>query len=249
MNLPQIGKLSERQQLVLIILISAALAIGAWSLTTKILGGNEREIRALRAEIEKSGYGNRSIEDLKTELAHEQALLTKTREKWREARKRLGSYANQKALRKANVMHIDYKVELIKQRDRLREKSKAVGVELLPDDLGMTLELADNDETRLRMLQLKAVERLADLTIDRRIKRLLAIAPLPPSVIKEGKKPLLEMFPVSVEFEVDFNNLFGLMQAVLMNDSIFAFDNIQLLAGPKRDAPLRVMAVMKALIF
>ena len=146
-------------------------------------------------------------------------------------------------------MHIDYKVELIRQRDRLIQKSEALGVELLPDYLEMELELTESEEARERMLQLKAVERLADLTLDGRIERLYSISPLKPGSLKEDGRSFLEVYPVKVEFDVAFNNFFGLMQTIFEDDSIFAFDNIRIIAGQEKDAPLRVFAVMKALIF
>ena len=249
MKISSLGKPTERQQIILIILAGVALIAGSWAISTQILGSNKREINKLRKSIASAGYGNRSIKDLEDELDNEKVLLKQTRDQWKEVTERLGTYANQRALRRTNVTHIFYKVDLIRLRDTLTERSKDLGVELLPGDLGMDLDLADNEVARRKWLQLKAVERLVNLTLDGRIKRLYAISPLPPSTVSDGPDEFLEVYPVKVEFDVDFDDVYGLMQAMLEDNGVFAFDNIQVLAGPERDAPLRLFAVAKAMIF
>jgi len=250
MNLPSLKKPTERQQLVLIIAGAIGLVVGAWQFSSWLLGSQKSELESLRKRSQTKGYANRSISDLERERDHEKALLRRTVRNWEQVGKRVGTYGtNELDIARGSVTHIKYKVELLKQRRLLTEKSQRLGIELLPGDLGMALEIYSDEKARERVLTLRAVERVADLTLDRHIKRLYAIEPLPATTLTDSRGTYLKVYPVKVEFDIDFDKIFELMQVVFEDDSVFAFDNIQILAGPERDAPLRVFAVMKAMIF
>ena len=63
------------------------------------------------------------------------------------------------------------------------------------------------------------------------------------------KKLLLTEYPVQVEFDVAFDNLYLLFQAIFEQHQIFVFRNLRIEAGPMKQAPLRVSGVMSALLF
>ncbi|MDD5706849.1 MAG: hypothetical protein PHR35_13075, partial [Kiritimatiellae bacterium] len=146
---------------------------------------------------------------------------------------------------------IDYKMALFQARADLLKRSEELGIQLIPQDLGLKDALGGSDaEVRTRMLQLRAVKKLADLTLDRRIQKLHAIEPLAP--VKHAgpdQKTVFSEYPVRVEFDVAFDNLYLLFQAIFEQHQIFVFRNLRIEAGPTARAPLRVRAVMSALLF
>jgi hypothetical protein len=100
------------------------------------------------------------------------------------------------------------------------------------------------------MLQLKAVELLADLTLDRQIQQLVAIYPMPPvqHVDAQGHKTFSE-YPVRVECDVDFTHLYSFFQSVFEEDHVFTFRNLRIESGPTIEDKLRVKAILSALLF
>jgi hypothetical protein len=141
-------------------------------------------------------------------------------------------------------------VQLYEIRERLKAKSKELDIPLIPGQLGLDESVTSGEAIRVRMLQLKAVEKLADLSLDRQIQRLVEIYPLPPieHTDKNGKLIFTE-YPVRVECDIDFENLYTSFQSVFEENRVFAFRNIRVESGPTFDAKLRVKWILSALLF
>ncbi len=243
--------LSERQQVTLILVAALSALFGIWFGLLRPLVEKRAEIASLQAQLDDTPYTGLTLEALLSAASHENQGERQLQAEWEATVERLATFANQSALRRSEIGRIDYKVELFNTRVRLIRKSEALGVQLVPIDLGLDDALGGNDaEIRTRMLQLKSVEKLADLTLDRRIQRLHSIAPLAPvEHLAPDGKPSFDEYPVKAEFDVDFDNLFVLFQAVFSEGQVFAFRNLRVEAGPLPQAPLRVKATLSALLF
>jgi hypothetical protein len=243
-------RLSEREQVIGIIVLAFAGLLTVWLLLVRPQARLAQENDSIRRQLGNSPYATMSMESLSQASERESAAGKRLAEEWRQARDRLATFSNQKTLRKTGFGRIDYKVELFRTRERLAGKSQALGIQLIPTDLGIDDALHSNEKIRERMLQLKAVEKLADLTLDRRIQRLVEILPLPPIEHKgPDKKATFDEYPVKVEFDADFDNLCQLFQAVFEEHQVFAFRNIRIESGPTVESRLRVKAVMSAFVF
>ena len=242
--------LTERAQVALILFLAMGGLFAIWYFLLFPQHSMAEEIDALRSQLDHSPYAHKSPAHLLKALEQEQASAAFLEQEWAQTAERLATFANQAALRRSPFGRIDYKNELFLTRKRLVDKSDALDIQLIPTDLGSDDMLKDKDDIRVRMLQLKAVEKLADLTLDHRIERLVAIAPLPPVMHKapDGKF-CFDEYPVRVEFDVAFDNLYTLFQSVFEENRVFAFRNIRIASGPERGAPMRVSAVMSALVF
>lgn len=242
--------ISERQQVALILFL-AVLGLGlVWFLLLRPQMRVRAENRQIREQLASSRYANLSMESLKEVAELETQAEKRLQEEWRASRARLGTFSNQNALRKADVARIDYKVELFNTRQRLLEKSQNLEIPLLPVDLGLEETLKTNDQVRDRMLQLKAVDSLADLALDNRIQQLVSIIPLA-SIEHAGPdgRTLFTEYPVCVTFDTDFVNLYQLFQSVFEENRLFIFHAIRVMSGPSVASRLRVQAVLSALVF
>lgn len=243
-------RLSERQQVLLIIPLAIVALLGIWFYMVLPKYQRRAEIERLRRQLENSPYSRLSMDNLRQAAERERDHERRLQAEWNQTVERLATFPNQDALRKSQPGRIDYKLGLFEARLRLVGKSDALGIQLIPQDLGLQDALGGRDEdVRLRMLQLRAVEKLADLTLDRRIQRLHAIQPLP-AVDHPGpdKRTSFTEYPVRVEFDVGFDNLYMLFQAIFEEGQIFVFRNLRIEAGPTPQSPLRVKAVMSALL-
>jgi hypothetical protein len=244
-------RISERQQVLLIIPFAIIVMLTIWFWVLSPQFERRREIAELRRQLEKSAYAHVSMEQLKAIEQHEKALGARLDDEWARTVLRLATFENQHELRESEFGRIDYKMELYQTRLRLSRRSEELGIPLIPQDLGLQDTLGGKDaEVRIRMLQLRAVEKLVDLTLNRRIQKLHAIHPLAP-VTHPGpnKKLVLSEYPVQAEFDVGFDNLYLFFQAVFEQNQIFVFRNLRIEAGPTQQAPLRVSGVMSALLF
>jgi hypothetical protein len=241
---------SERTQVALILLGSCSLLFATWYFLLHPQQQMQEDIERLRRELSSSKYAHESIPGLQRAREVELENVRRLEQEWEQTAARLATFSNQSALRRAEVGRIDFKVELFRTRQRLVDKSDALRIQLIPTDLGVDDALLANDKIRERMLQLKAVEKLADLTLDRRIERLIAITPLPPKAYKapDGRF-CFDEYPMRVEFDIAFANLYALLQSIFEEHQIFAFHNIRIESGNRPQAPLRVHAVMSALVF
>ena len=244
-------RLTEQQQVLLIIVGAIGVLLAIWFLLLSPMLEKRAENARTEEKLRHSPYANYSMEDLRAAAEHETEGGKRLKAEWAETADRLGTFPSQEILRSSAVGRIDYKKELFDTRVRLIEKSESLGARLDALDLGLADALGDNDEeTRVRMLQLRSVERLADLALDRRIQRLRSIEPLPPlRHTGADKKPVFDEFPVRADFDIEFDNLFVLFQAVFEEGQVFVFRDIRIESGALPDDPLRVKATLSALLF
>jgi len=245
-------RLSERTQVALILFLTLGALFATWYFLLLPQHQMNAEIAILRQQLAASKYAHDSIPGLLQAAAAENANVSRLEQEWGRTTERLATFANQAALRRAEVGRIDFKVELFHTRKSLVEKSDALGIQLIPTDLGIddVILSRDNDKIREHMLQLKTVEKLADLTLDHRIERLISINPLPPKAYKSPDgRFCFDEYPVRVEFDVAFDNLYALFQSVFEENHVFAFRNIRIESGARPNSPVRVNAVMSALVF
>jgi len=242
--------ISERQQVALILFVAILGLVLFWSLLLQPQMRVREENEQIRQQLANSRYANLSMESLKEVADLETQAEQRLRDEWATACLRLATFSNQSTLRRVDVARIDYKVELFNTRQRLLAKSDSLGIPLIPVDLGLDETLATNAEIRDRMLQLKAVEHLADLALDNRIQQLVAIAPMP-SVEHPGPDGgiVFTEYPVRVTFDADFANLYLLFQSVFEENRVFAFHAIRAMSGPGLESRLRIQAILSSLVF
>jgi len=241
---------TERMQVVLILLFVVVSAI----LTLQFVVRPQRELtennRMVREQLEGSRYASLSITNMQAIAEHESANLVALSNEWSHIAERLATFPNQTSMRDSAVNRIDYKVQLYEIRQRLQTKSDELKIKLMPTELGLDESLTSSDAIRVRMLQLKAVEKLADLTLDRQIQRLVEIYPLTPVEHKDKKgKKIFEEYPVRIECDVDFEHLYTFFQSVFEENQVFTFRNLRIESGPTFDSKLRVKAILSALLF
>jgi Tfp pilus assembly protein PilO len=241
---------TERMQVVFIllfVLISLFLTIQFVVFPQRELSENNR---AVREQLESSRYASLSLSNMQSIANHESANLLSLSNEWSRIAERLTSFPNQKAEEHTVVNRIDYKVQLYEIRQRLQTKSDELKIQLMPTELGLDETVASGDAIRVRMLQLKAVEKLADLTLDRQIQRLVEIYPLSPVTHKDKKgRKIFEEYPVRLECDVDFEHLFTFFQSVFEENQVFTFRNLRIESGPTFESKLRVKAILSALLF
>jgi hypothetical protein len=249
----EIGRLlkTERAQVVFIILFIAASAF----CTVQFVVLPQQELaennRSVREQLESSRHAKYSIIDMQALASHEATNLGQLSNEWFRIAARLSSFPELSTQTDSNdVSRIEYKVELNEIRDRLKIKSDELKIQLLPGDLGLDDAVKSDEPVRVRMRQLKAVEKLADLTLDRQIQRLVEIYPLSPvsHTNRTGRKTF-EEYPVRLECDVDFEHLYTFFQSVFEENQVFTFRNVRVESGPTFDSKLRVKAVLSALLF
>ena len=167
MNKPslQIFK-TERMQVALILF---AVILSAF-LTYRLVVVPQREMAEnnlhIHQKLTQSRYATLSSENMLTIQSQEASNLTTLSNEWSHIVARLATFPHQLGLSGTEVNRIDYKVELYEIRERLRAKSEELKIQLLPTELGLDESVASSDVIRVRMLQLKAVEKLADLALN-----------------------------------------------------------------------------------
>lgn len=251
MNRPSLDFLkTERMQVVLILLVIVASAFLTVRFVLLPLRRQAEENRETRVKLEGDKYANLSIANMQAIAAHEEQNLQALSNMWSRVAERLSTFPVQALAENAVVNRIDYKVHLYEIRERLQEKSETLKIQLMPTELGLDETLTSGDAIRVRMLKLRAVEKLADLTLDRQIQRLVEIYPLEPvSHMNKAGQKVFEEYPVRVECDVDFDHLYTFFQSVFEEDQVFTFRNVRIESGPTFDSKLRVKAVLSALLF
>ncbi len=243
--------LSERQQVLLVIPVVLLALAAVWFLVLAPKFERRREIEKLRNQLAKSPYATQSMENLLKIAAHERELGERTKAEWEATVARLATFAREEGKVDETVGRIDYKMELFKARTALSRRSGELGVQLVPQDLGLRDTLgAGAAEVKVRWLQLKTVEKLVDTILGRQVFKLHAISPLDPIPHKgRDKKVLFTEYPVEIDFEVAFEDLYVFFQSILEENRVFFIRNIRVLAGTVPGAPLRVEAVVSGVIF
>ncbi|MDA3923434.1 MAG: hypothetical protein PF904_01885 [Kiritimatiellae bacterium] len=241
---------TERAQVIFILLFIIAGLFG----TIRYVVLPQRQMaddnKIVRSQLALSKFAGYSINSMQTVAQHEMQNLKQLSNEWARIATRLSSYEDQSIVQNIGVDRIDYKVRLYEIRERLESKSSELNIPLVPKELGLVEDLDSGEAVRVRMLQLKAVEKVADLTLDRQITRLVEIYPLPPVEHKDAKgKHIFTEYPVRIECDIDFAHLYTSFQSVFEENQVFAFRNIRIESGPTFDAKLRVKAVLSALLF
>lgn len=240
----------ERMQVLLILLFIVIAAILMVNLVVIPQHELREQNRDVREKLENHKFAKIPMESIRDLAEKEGAQLKNLSAEWDRISARLETFPDELISKKDQLNRIDYKVQLYEIRQRLREKSDELKIQLMPTELGLDDNLADGEEIRIRMLQLKAVEKLADLTLDRQIQRLVEIYPLDPVVhVDWKKKKTFEEFPVRIECDVDFDHLFTFFQSVFEENQVFTFRNVRIESGPTFDSKLRVKAILSALLF
>ena len=199
-------KLSERNQVILILLAVVAGLFLFWKYGYQDIVRQQRENAEEREKLARSGFANVTRETLEATMRHEQEVADRLAAEWGEVAERLASFSNQRSLLTANPLRIDYKVNLSLTRSRLDTKASALRIDLSASELGMSEEVFTTDDPRTLTIQLSAVERLVDLTLDRRIRALRRVRPQSPIEHRRASdgRLVFEEYPVEVEIDVDF---------------------------------------------
>lgn len=257
---PRKIKFSERQQVVVIIVAIVAVLGALWFFLLKPMRSQRKAIENKRIQIAKK-FGSSDKPSLEAALKVASIELATVQAEWQQATSRLATFADQADLARREVGRIDFKVKLFHERRRLLEKSETLGIPLVPTGLGFGDDVTSNNDARTMMIQLRAVEQLADLVLDLGINRLLKIEPLsqithtytPYKKDKKGRslpsETSFEEYPVVIEFETTLEKLYTLIHAVMIKNQVYVFKKIRINAGPSKEAPLHVVAEMSALLF
>lgn len=241
---------TERMQVVLILLFVLLSGFLTVSFVVFPQLDMQEENRMVREQLDSSRYATLSITNMQRIAEHETSNLRALSNEWAHIAERLACFPNQTVMQNAEVNRIDYKVQLYEIRQRLQVKSDELKIQLMPTELGLDESLTSGDAIRVRMLQLKAVEKLADITLDRQIQRLVEIYPLPPVEHKDKKgRRIFEEYPVRIECDVDFEHLYTFFQSLFEENQVFTFRNLRIESGPTFDSKLRVKAILSALLF
>ena len=244
-------RLSERNQILLFLVVLVGALVAVWRFSFRGIALQKEENLRIREQLEKSGFLHQTREALVATVAHETEVRDALATEWTNTVERLAASIGGNALYgRANVLFVDYRVHLLQTRRRLDRKAEALGIKLSASELGMSEEVFSTDDPRRLMVQLQTVERLVDLALDRRIRRLVSVHPLDPveHLAPDGTL-LLEEFPVDVEFDIDFDGFYDLFRVFFEEGHVFVFKDIRITSGDKPDAPLRLRAVLSALVF
>lgn len=248
-----VNSMSERQQVVSIILLAAVVLVTLWFFIlwpqTRHRAALAGEIQGMEQELARSNYllGEMPLRHRKLVAEHFSQTLNN---EWRQAAVRLSTFGDQE-VRRDPVSTIDFKVRLFEVRESLKRKAAQQGIrsnfELAIDDKVMS-----NEDARKRMLQLTATEKLVDLALDLRIPRIEQVEPLEPvqHEVAESGEVYLEEYPVRITFSGTLKNCYDLFGAVLQPDRVFAFRRLKVEkeSGDQADA-IRVDATLSALVF
>ena len=210
----------------------------------------EKTIEKKKQQLERQG-ALRSMKSLEKEKENQLKHNRILREEWSEATQRLAAFRRPDGLGDIYVGHIDYKVRLLNVRTRLKQKSKELGI-TLPFELGMKTDVTKTEDARRLMLQLRAIEKLTDLALDLKIRKLKRIVPLEPvQHTLEGKKePFLEEYPVYIEFYGGLKNLYELYQAMFEKEHVFTIRHLRIDAEfPSKPGLLSIKTEISALAF
>jgi Tfp pilus assembly protein PilO len=248
------GRISERQQVVAIILAVGALLFLLWFFLLMPMNRQrarlEQEIDGMTAELAQKNYllGEDALQRrVEEESAGYQAL---SRE-WDKTVEALGALTPRDDMTTSSVAHIEFKVELFTVRQRLLQKARTSGISL-PNDLGVDENILSNEDAFQRMLQLKAVEKLVDLALDLKIKTVRGIRPLPPVArrIGPGKEEYFREYPLELDLYGTQDNLYELLDVVMEPGNVFVLRGLRVEpAGKGRSDLLNIKAVMSALVF
>ena len=246
-------KVSERQQVVAIILAVGALLFLLWFFLLLPMNRQrarmEKDIDGMASELAQKNYllGEDALQRrLDDETARNQAL----NKEWQMTVEAIDALTPRDDTTTSSVAHIDFKVALFTVRQRLMHKARTSGISL-PGDLGVDETILSNEDAFQRMLQLKVVEKLVDLALDLKIKTVRGLRPLPPVAWRTaGKEEYFREYPLELDLYGTQDNLYELLDVVMESGSVFALRGLRVEpAGKSRSDLLNIKAVMSALVF
>lgn len=253
MRLLDVKTWSERQQ-VLAIILMAGIAIFALWFFLLLPQMRERtklsaQIKATESELVKKSFLS-DEETLRKIKAGEDERTGALLAQWTDVANRLGTFSNQQDLVAAAVDRIDFKVELLRMRKKLMGKADVESIRL-PKDLGMTEFVGSSEDARKLLIQLGAVAKLVDLSLDLNISTVRNIEPLQPiphsADIAGGK--FLEEYPVRIEYQGTLDSFYDLLHATLKSPNAFILKGLRIESVDPRGRTVKVNAVLSALLF
>ena len=250
----RLDNLSERQQVVAIILMAGLVIFALWFFL--LLPQNrqrkrlERDIAQMRSQLAQKNYlvGEEALMHRRSQESNNYLALHGD---WEALVERVTGFTNRADGADSQYGRIDFKVALFDVRQRLLAKSRSLRI-ALPHDLGMGETVDSDEDARRLMLQLRTVEKLVDLALDLKIDQLRDVQPLKPVEHSGGKKqdPYFEEYPVRVRFFGNLENVYALFQAILEPGQVFSMRRLRIASAPREKAGLlEVEAVLSALLF
>ena len=245
---------AERRQVAFIVAAGALLLFGLWFVilrpSTRHRLQLQRDIETISAQLAETSYliGEDS---LRTRKLEEELFNKRLVKQWERMASALATFKGEPVGAGTGVGHIDFKVALYEVRQRLRRMSRATGISF-QGDLGMDEKISNQGDTRKLMLQLRTVEKLADLAFRLEVKRLLQIEPFAPIEYSSGGETatFLEEYPVRLRFQGTAANLHQLLKAILQPDTFLVLRDLQIQRlRDNSEGLLDISTVLSALVF
>lgn len=253
MSLPRLDELSERQQVLAVILMAGLLIFLVWFFALTPLNQKRRrlesDIEDMTSQLARKNLmrgESALIQEKETEYAHNRLI----HDQWITMADRLGGFRNQRQLASSDYGAIDFKMSLFEVQQALLAKSRALNISV-PPDIGMDEQVDTHEDARVLMLQLRTVEKLVDLVLDLKINRLRGIQRLTPITHEAEVRKIdyLEEYLVRLDFYGSTENLFDLLHAILLPDSVFTLKNFRIEALDPHEGIFNISVVMSALLF
>ena len=243
--MPSSFKLSERAQVVTILILAVVALALAWNFLLWPQFTQRAANRQLRNDLANSPFANLTIETLNKIAAVEKEAAAALNADWARVSRRLTTIANIRP----DHTHIDFVVEYAAIHKTLETRAKSRNI-TLPAGLGVPSGVTSSEVVRERLIQLKTVEKLVDLVMDQYIRGIANIKILP-TVLHYGtdQKLICEEFPVEVDFTTHFDALFDLFSGIFEEDCVFVFSKIRVTSDPTNEDVLHIKANLSSLIF
>jgi len=248
------GKISERQQVVAIILAVGTILFILWYFLLLPLNNHreriEQDIDAMASELAQKNY-LLGEDALQRKLDAEVSRYRNLEKEWQNTVSYMGTMVQRDDAPTSSVGHIDFKVALFTVRQRLLQKSRTLGISL-PSDLGVDETIVSNEDAFQRMLQLRVVEKLVDLALDLKIKTVRGLRPLPPIAHRTGANQVeyFREYPLELDLYGTQDNLYELLDVVLEPGNVFVLRGLRVEPTERSHSDLlNIKAVMSALVF
>ena len=246
--------ISERKQIVIIILAVSAILFILWYFLLLPINREraklEADIDTMASELAQKNY-LLGEDALQHKLDIEISRYNGIEKEWKDTVTHLGALTLSDDIATSGVAHIDFKVKLFNVRQRLLQKSRTLGISL-PNDLGVDETIVSDEDAYQRMLQLKVVEKLVDLTLDLKIKTVRGLTPLPPIAHRGGanQAEYFREYPIELDLYGTQDNLYELLDVVMEPGHVFVLRGLRVEpSGRSRSDLLNIKAVMSALVF
>jgi len=238
-------KLSERAQVVTILILAVVALALAWHFLLRSQFDQRARNRQTRDDLKNSPFANLTIESLNKIAAVEKAASAALDADWARTARRLTTIPDIRP----DQTHIDFVVTYAATHKTLEARAKSRNI-TLPPGLGVPSGITSTEVVRERFVQLKTVEKLVDLVMDQHIRGIRGIKILP-TVLHYGtdQKLICEEFPVEVDFSTHFDSLFDLFSGIFEEDRVFVFNKIRVASDPTNEDVLHIKANLSSLVF